>query len=298
MNARRQSGMALLLVLWVLVLISVLVSSFVLNAGTEAVSARNLVDSVRARTAAEAGLHRAVYELRNTEPENRWIGNGREYTFAIEDFEVHVKLWDESGKIDINAADVSVLSQLLVSVDMNKKEADALAAAIVDWRDPDDLVLPNGAEKPQYQRAKLSYVPRNRPFETLGELQQVLGMDYERYLLLEPAITIFSGMGQPNIAMAPAEVLRARPGFDAALVERILELRQSALDPMQALAGIVDPATGAPLVPQGGGITYTIESRATLPTGASASFEATVQMTPAALANRPFRVMRWRDSDH
>jgi general secretion pathway protein K len=284
--------------MWVLILFSVITGSFVGDAGTEAMSARNMVDAVRARTAAEAGLHRAVYELRNSDPELRWVGNGHRYEFDIEGVEVSVELWDESGKIDINAADISILADLFESLGKDQKTAQELAGAIVDWRDPDDLVSPNGAEKPQYKRAKLSYGPRNRPFETLGEVQQVLGMDYELFLELEPAITIYSGMTQPNIAMAPESVLRSRPGYDQALVERILAMRQMPGNQMQIFQGLVDPVTGSPLVPQGGGITYTIISRADLPGGATSSFEATVQMTPSPLGNRPFRVMRWRDSEH
>lgn len=290
---QKQRGMALLLVLWVIVLITVIASSFLLSAGTEAMTARNMIDTTRARQAAEAGLHRVAYELRNPDPNTRWVGDGRSYDVRLDDIELSIQLWDETGKVDIGQADAALLLRLFQSTGMDVQRAEALANAVIDWRDPDDLMTePGGAEQRQYEQADLSYGPRNRPFETLSELQQVLGMDYELYLELEPAITINSYRPQPNPAFAPAEVLRLLPGFEGMDVEAFIMLRQQA-----ALGVPVMLPDGTPLIPQGGGLTYTVQSRATLPSGAHASFEATIQMGAGGIAGRPFRVLRWRDTE-
>ena len=74
---RKQQGIALVMVLWVSVLIAVLLASFSLSARVEALQGRNLLDATRARYAAEAGLHRAVYEMRSSNPELRWVADGR-----------------------------------------------------------------------------------------------------------------------------------------------------------------------------------------------------------------------------
>ena len=166
----RQRGMALLMVLWVIVLITVVASSFLMSAGTEAMSARNMIDSTRARQAAESGLHRAVFELRNPDPNTRWVGDGRPYIFQLEDTEIEVRLWDETGKIDIGQADELTLQSLFKGAGLDEVQAQSLASAVQDWRDPDDLVHePGGAEIAQYKAADLTYGPRNRPFETLSE---------------------------------------------------------------------------------------------------------------------------------
>ena len=292
-RVRQQQGIALLMVLWVIVLITVVASSFLMSAGTEGMSARNMVDSTRARHAAESGLHRAIFELRNPDPQTRWVGDGRPYQFQIDDTVVEVMLWDETGKIDIGQADELTLQALFKSLALPEQQAIALASAVQDWRDPDDLVHePGGAEAPQYKAADLDYGPRNRPFETLSELQQVLGMNYELYLKLEPAITINSYRPQPNPAFAPPEVLRLLPGFSEGAVEAFLLLRQQAGPNTPLLL-----PDGTPVIPQGGGLTYTIQSRATLASGAQASFEATIQMGAGGIAGRPFRVLRWRDTE-
>ena len=94
-----QRGIALVLVLWIAVLITVLLASFSLSARVEALQGRNLLDSTRARYMAEAGLHRAVYELRGNDPATRWVADGREYEIAFEGAKLEIAIRDETGKI-------------------------------------------------------------------------------------------------------------------------------------------------------------------------------------------------------
>jgi general secretion pathway protein K len=293
----RQKGIALVLVLWVSVLIAVLLASFSLSARVEALQGRNLLDSTRARYAAEAGMHRAAYELRGSNPDTRWVADGRIYPLEFEGFEVEVEIFDETGKVDINVADGVLLAAMFEYGGLDEVAADALAAAVLDWRDPDNLISVNGAEEGEYKAADRSYTPRNAPFETVSEIQQVLGMSFELYRELEPLMTIYSGRAQPNPAFASPEVLQLIPGMNPDLVTMFVQQRQ------QPSGGSGQPPLplalpdGTPVVAQGGGLTYTIRSRATLPGGASASLEATVRLGASMVARRPFRIVRWRDGE-
>jgi general secretion pathway protein K len=294
---RRQKGIALILVLWVSVLIAVLLASFSLSARVEALQGRNLLDSTRARYAAEAGMHRAAYELRGSNPDTRWIADGRVYPLEFEGFEVEVEIFDETGKVDINVADALLLAAMFQFGGLDEVEADALAAAVMDWRDPDNLISVNGAEEDAYKAADRSYTPRNAPFETVSEIQQVLGMSFELYRELEPLMTIYSGRAQPNPAFASPEVLQLMPGMNPDLVTMFVQQRQQPAGiPGQPPLPLALP-DGTPVVAQGGGLTYTIRSRATLPGGASASLEATVRLGASMVARRPFRIVRWRDGE-
>ena len=81
---------------------------------------------------------------------------------------------DEAAKIDINTATESML-EYLPNMDVN------VAAAIVDWRDPDDNVTDAasgaiGAETSDYQSMTTPYSAKNAPFETVEELMLVEGM--------------------------------------------------------------------------------------------------------------------------
>jgi general secretion pathway protein K len=291
-SPRRERGIALVMVLWLSILLAVLVASFSIAARIETLQARNLVDSVKARYAAEAGLHLAVYQLRMPDPLQRWTGDGRSYQFDLEGTQIDIQLIDESGKVDVNAADMPTLLQLFGQAGRTPEDAEILASRVMDWRDPDDLLTePGGAEKDDYESMGLSYGPRDQPFQTVDEIQQVLGMDYDTYRQLEPLVTIYSGRTEPNWALAPREVLMAFLQADPLAIDQFIEMRETS--PPGTPLVLPD---GRPALAQGGGLTYTVRSLATLPSGASATLEATIRLGTGSVASRPFRIVRWRDT--
>jgi general secretion pathway protein K len=296
MTHARARGVAFVLVLWVIALISIVLGAFAVVARTENLQARHLFDSVTARYAAEAAIHRAVFELRNPDPLTRWVADGRAYEFDFDTAHVSIALTDDSGKIDLNVADAVLLKALFLSSGVEDAKAEELADAIIDWRDPDDLVGTHGAEKDEYERADLTYKPRNAPFETVSEVQQVFGMNYEIYRKIDPAITLYSGRNVPSAGYAPVEVLRALPGVTEDYARMIVEQRR-ATPPGTPPTGLMLP-DGTPVVADGGGLTYSIQSRATLPNGASASLDATIRLGGAGVGGKPFLVLRWRDGEN
>lgn len=301
----RQRGIALVLVLWVTLLLSVIVGSFTLVSRVETLTARNLLDSTRAHFAAQAGLHYAVSVMSANDPEQEWVPDGRDFTLQIDDATVEISVVDESGRIDLNAAQREQLVSLFESVTepgpdpkrdepepLDPRRVEELADAILDWRDPDDLVRLYGAEAVEYERVGYPYGPRNGPFASVEELQQVMGMNYELYRQVEPAVTVYSGRSEVNLAYAPRQVLLAQPGVTPDLADRyITEREQTGADGLPPLL----PGT-APTLARGGSVTYSIESRAALPNGASSTLEAVVRLRPTA-AGRPFSIVRWKEND-
>jgi general secretion pathway protein K len=299
--AQPARGVAFVLVLWVIAMLSIVLGSFAMIARTENLQARHLFDTTRARYAAEAGLNLAIYELRKADPLQRWVGDGRPYVFGYGDAEIEVRITDDSGKIDINAAaapgQTDLLVNLFASRGLELDQAEALAEAVVDWVDGDDLAQPNGAEIDDYEAAGLSYGPKNAPFDTVSELQQVLGMNYALYAQLEPALTIYSGRSAPNAMNAPLEALLAMPNMTPECAAQIIQQRQAMMPG--------DPSgTGQPLCADitmgmagGGGLTYSVESRAKLPNGASTTLDATIRMGGINPAGRPYVILRWRDGE-
>jgi general secretion pathway protein K len=292
-----QRGVAFVLVLWVIVMLSILLGSFSLIARTENLQSRHLFDTTQARYAAEAGLNLAVYELRKSDPLERWIGDGRPYTFGYGDAEIEVRITDDSGKIDINAADENMLLGLFAARGLEPDQAQALKDAVLDWRDPDDETRANGAEQPQYKAAGLSYGPKNAPFDTVSELQQVLGMSYALYEKLEPALTIYSGRSTPNLDTAPLEALEAMPDVTPECAQEFLQQRQAMSPQDMAAAGLTLCGGTSPVMAGGGGLTYSVKSRAKLPNGASTTLDATIRMGGVSTAGRPFVILRWRDGE-
>jgi general secretion pathway protein K len=295
----RSGGVAFVLVLWVIAMMSVLLGSFALVARTEGLQSRHLFDTTTARYAAEAGLNLAVYGLSKADPQQKWVADGRPYTIQFDDAEVEISITDDSGKIDINAADSASLKSLFVGRGVEEVKAEELADAIVDWRDPDDLTSLHGAERDDYRSVGLPYSPRNAPFETISEIQQVFGMNYDLYVQIEPAITMFSGRSMPSAAYAPLEALMAIPGMTPEQAQQLIEQRQM-LAPgqlSQGMSGLMLP-DGTPVMADGGGLTYSVKSRATLPNGASTMLDATIRLGGMNQAGRPFVVLRWRDGEN
>ncbi len=298
MRGRPARGVAFVLVMWVIALLSILLGSFAVIARTEGMQSRHLFDSATARYAAEAGLNLAVYGLSKPIPEEKWMADGRSYRFTFDGAEVEISITDDSGKIDINAADPEALRNLFIGRGVEELRAGELADAIQDWRDPDDLRSLHGAELDDYEAVDLPYGPRNAPFETLSEIQQVFGMDYDTYMKIEPAITMYSGRATPSAAYAPMEALMAIPGMTPEQAQDIIDARQQLPPGVLAAggSGLMLP-DGTPIMADGGGLTYSVKSRATLPNGASAVLDATIRMGGMNSAGRPYVVLRWRDGE-
>lgn len=294
-SPRAQRGVAFIIVIWLMALLTILLGAFALMARTEGMQARHMFDSTAARYAAGAGINEAVYFLAQPDPAQRWIPDGRLYEFPFEDAVITVEITDESGLVDINAADMGFLAELFVAMGVEPMQAAALAAAIQDWRDADDLVSPEGAELPEYQAAGLDYGPANAPFSLVSELLQVLGMTPQLYEQLRPMLTIYSGQARPNLAYAPAQVIQAIPNMNLELAQQIVDQRH-AWDPASGGAPPMLP-DGTSLMASGGTGTYSIQSRATLPNGAWTQIDATIRMGGGLASGLAYTVLRWQDGE-
>jgi len=210
---------------------------------TENLQSRLEFETTRARYAAEAGLHRAVYELRNPDPQSRWVADG---------------------------ANVELLKGLFASVGMDEEEAAAMVDAMGDWIDGDDATRPLGAEDDDYEAAGYPYGAKDAPFDTVQSRNAGI-----------------------NLATAPLEALRAMPDISEADAQAFIEQRQQAEygDPLPILPN------GMTAVARGGGLAYSVRSKATLPNGHEAELDATIRLG-GTLQGKPFQVMRWRDNEH
>lgn len=290
-----QHGVALLVVIWILALLAILLGAFALMARTEGMQARHMYDATIARYAAEAGINQAVLHLTHNDPQTRWIPDGREYQFEFDEARLSVRITDESGLIDLNSTEVMVLTELFMGIGIEDQQAAALAAAIQDWRDSDDLVFPEGAEEGEYAAADYAWGPKNAMFDMVSELLQVYGMTPEIYRQVAPALTVHSGQGRPNLAFAPEVVLRMVPGMTAELAEQIIAARR-AWDPTSGAPPPLLP-DGSPLMAQGGTGTYTIQSRATLPNGAWTQMDATIRLGGGGVSGMAYTVLQWQEGN-
>ena len=290
---RRQRGIAFIVVIWVMVLLTVLLAGFAVIARTEALQARHLAESTRARYMAEVGISRAVWELRNPDPLTRWAGDGRNYDFEFEGAKISVGIQDESGKIDINAVDGQVLLRFLEGHGVEAQRAQQISDAVLDWRDADDLTQPMGAEDVDYEREGYPYGAADNGFQTVGEFQQVMGMDYDLYRKLEPDLTIWGGNSMPSAGAASLAVLMSFPGMTPQMAEQLIAMR-SQIPPGDPAAATLTLPDGTPMLTASAGVTYTVRSKATLANGAWTQVDATVRLGGAAGA-RAYTILQWRE---
>jgi general secretion pathway protein K len=276
----RMRGAALLLVLWLVALLTALVGAYALTARMEALQGRVGSRGAMAQEIARAGMEYALVRVADRNPETHWQPNGRAYAWRFDGHEVQVRIIDETGKVDLNQAEAPLLSRLMQALGEPPDTGDALAAAIVDWRDADDLSQPvGGAEDGDYAAAGRPYGAKDAPFETIAELEQVLGMTPGLYARLAPFLTLYSGRGQPDATYAQGPVLVAM-GMDATAW---LAQREAA-----GAAGALQ------LVGTGSG-TYSIESRARLADGREASLRTVVRAGASPVPGSAYTLLRWEE---
>lgn len=288
---RRQRGVALVLVIWVSVLLTVVASSFIVERRTDFLVVRNSASLAKAEAAANAAVQRAVIELYRTDTNpDKWTKDGQPHEWSFDGIPVRVVIRDESAKIDINTAADPLLRGLLLSVGLKEDEATRLLDAILDWRDPDSLKRPQGAEEPDYRAAGLAYKPANAPFQAIEELQLVLGMRPDLFRRLAPSITVFSRQQGVNPVIASREVLLAIPGVTPEIADQYIAQREQALREKQP----VPPLAQGAALNAGASMIATIRAEARTDDGVAYSREAAALLRPAP--RRPVTFIAWRES--
>lgn len=256
----RNEGMALVMVLWVLMLLSIIALEFCYAMRTEVDICANQRDDIKGYFMARAGVERALLEmmrftriegglLREEEEEEVeegesagsaglvdegeteiWKADGTPYEVPFHDGEFEVRIENEAGKVNINYASGEILRQLLNSLELPELPSeegnivDVVADSVLDWRDEDNLHRINGAEDDYYNGLPESYDCKDGPFYAVEELLLVRGVTPEVYQKLSNCVTVYSD-GKININTAPPEVLRSVL-LDDTLVTAVVEQRK------------------------------------------------------------------------
>jgi general secretion pathway protein K len=227
-----ERGVALVMVIWVLALLSLMAASFLTEARVELRRAGNLRERAQAEALAEAGIQvalaRVIAEHGATRPQ-RW-------TEPLPGGSVTITLTDERGKIDLNEAEPALLASLFESQGVASRAAKALAAAVADFRDQDRTRALEGAEDADY--APGSGGAKDARFEAADELLQVKGMTPALFRRVAPLITVHSALPTIDPLLAEPAVLRAVPNIDGAELDKFLALRQKLAPVLNAPVGI------------------------------------------------------------
>ena len=286
-----EAGIALIAVLWLTVLLTVIASGFAFSMRTEAVAARNALSFAQARAAADGAIERTAFELQR--PRNLpdvWLPDGASHVWQDGDAAISAVAVDESAKIDLNVGNQLLLKGLLQNVGgLDTESAQRLVDAIGDWKDADELRRPNGAEDADYRAAGLKYGPANGPFESVGELNRVLGMTPGLFAKIADSLTVHSRLAGINPATAPREVLLSLPNATPEAVDAYLAQRKDAL----ANKLPVPPFPGAQGFVVRAAAVWRIRAEATMPDGVT--FVRDAVLRASGIARRPVIAVLWQE---
>jgi general secretion pathway protein K len=244
-----EKGMVLMTVLWIVLIISFISFALAAAVRTELQAAANSFDSERAlfmaKGAAEAVFYRLQLDNPKSLPDSPIKRNGDDYVVTLESGEARVKTETDGARIDLNGADEKVLASLFSALGVDSSLRDSVVDSILDWRDPDDVRRPNGAEVGDYGGAissGLKRLPYNAPFGGMQELLLVKNMTPEIYFAravfdagtnqhrkvagLQDLATVGSGRLAVDVNSASADVLAALPGISRDVASHIVSERQ------------------------------------------------------------------------
>ncbi len=204
-------GIALIVVLISIVVLSVLAVGFAYSMKVETRLARNASYDTELEWMGRSGVEVARWVLGQqlliaAEPydslNQKWAGGPGGLATSnspLADFDlsqpidmgdgkvVITKITDLERKININLADERILQQALVSMGVDAAETPTVVNSILDWIDPDDVMRVGGAESDFYQALTPPYVAKNGPIDDISELLLIKGMTPE--LFWGPACT-------------------------------------------------------------------------------------------------------------
>ena len=180
------------------------------------------IDELRADALLAAGLGSAGYLLYAAKHEPRSV-EAQSLRFA--EGSVKLAVSDDGGRVDLNGSEIALLAGLYSAVGGSSMPSAAFAARVADWRDADGDVTDGGAEVDDYHTAGLSYGPRNGPFQSVEELQLLLGLSRADFARLAPFLTVFNPGGHLDPMFAARTTLFAVPKMNKGAADAFLQRR-------------------------------------------------------------------------
>ena len=281
-----QAGVALVLVLWLLTLLSILAAGYSYAMRTETKLTIHGLELARARAIAEAGLWLAVADLLKPRLKRQWLTDGTVYQFNFGEGQTRLRIQDEAGRIDLNSADDALLRGLLEKAAEPGDDVAFILHAILDWRDPDKHRRNPGAEDRDYEHT--GYGAKDGPFNSIEELRLVAGMTHDIFRRIYPALTLHSLQPGIHPLVAPRDVLLALPGADAERIDTFIRNRRG-----QDPAADLPPGLDARYFSGQPGNTYTISSAGT---AGRSKLKLDMVIMPGQAARTPYSVLSWREA--
>src|SRR5262245_16027116 len=262
-----QSGVALIVVLWIFIFLFVVAFDFSASVRDEATAAHRFSDETQGYYLALAGFQKGLYEFLHQQARDAqqpqeakrnelFDGSWQEENFGGGVY--RFRLIDEGGKVNLNRANEEMLRRIFTNLGIDNARRDILVDSIMDWRDPDDLHRANGAESDYYLAQSPAYTAKNGPLDSIEDLLWIRGMTPELFfgygettdeptgdrprIALKDIFTVDSPIDRVNLRTASAEVIHAVMGISLeksrGFIEERKKLSEKTLADLLRLLGI------------------------------------------------------------
>jgi type II secretory pathway component PulK len=209
-RASQQAGFILIPVLFVVALLALVTLTLTKTIAVDIRTSAQTQRQAEAEALADGLAQLLIRNLLVSKPDGNRRGrlrvDGLPVSCRIGTSAAAIAVQDAAGLVDLNAAPLEMLERLFAGIGASAEQAIRLAAAVVDFRDPDDVVTAGGAEAAEYQQAGVPHGPKNAPFATVGELDQVLGVTPEIMARVRHMVTVHSRARGVDPAVASADV--------------------------------------------------------------------------------------------
>ena len=179
----RQTGSALLAVLWLSLALSAIAFSLANTVHGETERVSTAVDGIRTYYLATGAIERGILYIQwgrqfPSHEETRYYNPGRPVLrLSFPSGEAEVEVIPETAKYNINRASAEDLLRLMLSLGAGEDQARQVVASIVDWRSGDG---PSPLDQ-YYLSLTPSFRARHASFEEIEELLVLRGMTTDLY---------------------------------------------------------------------------------------------------------------------
>jgi len=189
----RQSGFALVAVIWTLGLITLLGMAVIVGARYRTKTSSNYASVTAAEMAAESAVNLAIATALAATPEQAVnfplrcrLPGGERATITVE---------EETGKIDLNTASPTALTRFFTALTGDQSRGTQIAAQIIEFRKPKAQGTPSAG-------------PAGTRFTTIMQLDQIDGMSPRLFRTALRHVTVRSGRPEPDMEAASPAMLR------------------------------------------------------------------------------------------
>ena len=255
----------------------------------------NLAHRARAEALADGITRLAVRHLLNNVPAAGKSGpirlDGVPLTCRAGASVVSISFVNVDGQINLNHASEALLTRVLSGVGLSEKEATRLARDIIDFRTAGGQSISGGSKLDIYRQAGLRHGPKNAAFQSVGELEQVVGMTRPLMERLRPLMTVHSRLGVLSPGLMSEPVAMALAGGEASGLQDLDRLKASLALPKEWTSIVRTRSTGS----AAGSNTYVV--RVAVRRGGTERFTRATVAGLNARAQGGAAIMDWTELD-